>query len=133
MATKRKHVILALEKKAEIIRQLDSGHSSTSVAARFNVGKSTISDIKKKKYEILRYVSRIEKGPATRKTMRDAEYSDDEEAVYAWFLQQKARHAAISEETILQKARQSFTDMDCGEEVNFEVSRGWLQGFKHRF
>lgn len=133
MASKRKHVTLTLEKKAEILRQLESGCSFTSLAVRFNVGKSTISDIKKKKNEILRYVSRTEKGPGTRKTMRNAEFSDVEDAVYTWFLQQRARHAPISEAIILQKARQFFTEMNYGEGVNFEASRGWFQGFKHRF
>nr|CAI5841307.1 unnamed protein product [Callosobruchus analis] len=65
--------------------------------------------------------------------MRDTEYSDVEEAVYSWFLQQRARHAPSSEEIILQKARQFFTDMNYGEGVNFEASRVWFQGFKHRF
>nr|CAI5868206.1 unnamed protein product [Callosobruchus analis] len=65
--------------------------------------------------------------------MRNAEYSDVEDAVYAWFLQQRARHVAISEEIILKKAREFFTDMNYGEGVNFEASGGWFQGFKHRF
>nr|CAI5841019.1 unnamed protein product [Callosobruchus analis] len=64
--------------------------------------------------------------------MRNAEYSDVEEAVYAWFLQQRERHVPISEEIILQKAREFFTDMNYGEGVNFEASVGWFQGFKHR-
>nr|CAI5821128.1 unnamed protein product [Callosobruchus analis] len=121
MAIKRMHVTLTLVKEAEIMRQLDSGHSSTIYITR-----ST------KKYEILWYVSRTEKDPGRRKTMRDAEYSDVEETVYAWFLQQRARHTPISEEIILQKARHFFTDVNYGEGVNFEASRGWFPAFKHR-
>lgn len=78
------------------------------LAVRSNVAKSTICDIKKNKDKILRYVSRTGRGPRTKKTMLEAEFSDVEDALYAWFLQQRARHAPISEAIILQNARHFF-------------------------
>lgn len=57
MPQKRKHVTLTLEKKCEIIQELDKGRSIRFVADKFDTPRSTVADIKNKKHQITRYVS----------------------------------------------------------------------------
>ena len=45
MASKRKHVVLTLQEKLQIVKLVDKGSSYESVAACFNIGKSTVSDV----------------------------------------------------------------------------------------
>lgn len=54
---KRKHVTLSFEKKCQIIQHLEKGSSIRHVGKMFNVPRSTVLDIKKKKTEIKRYVA----------------------------------------------------------------------------
>lgn len=42
-------------------------------------------------------------------------------------------HAAIFETIILKKTYLYFTEINYGEGVNFDESRGWFQGYKQRF
>jgi hypothetical protein len=48
MDSKRKHV-LNIETKIEIIEKLEKGESGSPLVQFYNVGKSTIGDIKRKK------------------------------------------------------------------------------------
>jgi hypothetical protein len=56
MAPKRKHVTLNIKEKHEILKKLEFGVSGASLAAKYNVGTSTISDIKKNKSKIEKFV-----------------------------------------------------------------------------
>ena len=46
---KRKRVVLALEKKLEVIKMLDKAVSYTIISEKFGIGHSTVGDIKKTK------------------------------------------------------------------------------------
>lgn len=54
MISKRKHVTLSLNTKAEIIKQLENGASGKLLAKKYGIGTSTISDIKRKSEDINR-------------------------------------------------------------------------------
>jgi len=45
LALKRKRVVLTLQEKLEIVNLVDKGSSYKSIAARFNIGKSTVSGV----------------------------------------------------------------------------------------
>lgn len=51
--TQRKRLTVA--QKLELIKKLDKGYSHARAAAEFNIGKSTVSDIKKQKDTLLKY------------------------------------------------------------------------------
>ncbi len=55
---KRKRKVLTVEDKVAIIKQLETTTGAVT-AERFGVGKSTISDIKKNREEILRFKQRM--------------------------------------------------------------------------
>ena len=55
MAPKRKKVVLSITQKLEIISKLEKDANAKQLAAEYDVGKSTIYDIKKQKEELIRY------------------------------------------------------------------------------
>lgn len=55
---KRKHYTVTLKQKCKILDSLDAGNSVRRVADTFQVPKSTVSDIKKNKERIRKFVSR---------------------------------------------------------------------------
>lgn len=89
--SKRKHNTLKLQQKIDIIKRVDAGESTRSLALEYGIGKSTVSDIHKNKVKILEYVGSSDSGPGARKTLKVSVNPEMEKAVYTWFLQERAR------------------------------------------
>lgn len=53
-STTKKRVSLTIEKKIEIIQRHEKGESQKSLSVEFNVGRTTISDILKRKYKFFK-------------------------------------------------------------------------------
>lgn len=62
MSGKRKQKTLTLNEKCLVLESLDKGNSIRNVSQQFNIGKSTVFDIKKKKSEIQSFVARSYEG-----------------------------------------------------------------------
>ena len=60
MASKQKHVVLTLQEKLQIVKLVDKGSSYESVAARFNVGKSTVSDVWKTRERVKHFITELD-------------------------------------------------------------------------
>lgn len=88
--SKRKHITLNLQQKCDIIRLVDSGESVRSVASKFSIGKSTVSDICKNRANIKDYANE-DRNLEKRKTLRLSAYPAMEKALYTWFVQERAR------------------------------------------
>ncbi|GFX42474.1 jerky-like protein [Trichonephila clavipes] len=58
--SKRKRNVLNIEAKLEILNHLVKRESGASLAQFYNVGKSTISDIKKSRETILNFASKLD-------------------------------------------------------------------------
>lgn len=101
-ASKRKQKFLTIESKVEILNRLAKGESATSLAKFYDVGKSTITDIRNKKKEILRFASKL--GSKKRKTMRTAKDATLDDAVFLWFTQRRSVRQPISGPLLCEKA-----------------------------
>ena len=77
---KKKGNVLTIETKLEIIKQLEKGVSGSSLAVRYNIGKATVSDIKKQKEAILQHAAKLDSW--------NAEAFDAFETAMAWCEQQ---------------------------------------------
>ena len=90
--------------------------------ASIELGKSTIGDILKLKDKWL------SESPEVLRS-RQPKHQQLEEAVFMWFSDMTAHHAAVNDEMLMTKAK------TLGEQLNiqdFAYSRGWLQRFKVR-
>lgn len=131
MSLKRKHKTLSLSEKCIILSRLDKGETSSNLAREFNVGKSTMTDLKKNKVKILSYASASESGTDKRQTMRKSDYPLLDDALYEWFLQERSRHTPLSGPILKEKAR-FFQTKIYPDVKDFKASDGWLDKFKKR-
>ncbi|XP_069701118.1 uncharacterized protein [Periplaneta americana] len=130
--TQRKRIVLTIDTKLKLLSRLEKGESASSLAREYSIGKSTISDIKRNKDSILQFAAKLnsEDGSKKRKTMRDANDSILEQAVYTWFVQRRAKRDPISGPLLCEKALE--LNKKLGGSSDFKASTGWLKNFKSR-
>ncbi|XP_022823355.1 jerky protein homolog-like [Spodoptera litura] len=128
---KRKHETLSLVKKMEILRKLDSGENQMKLAGEYGVGRATIYDIKKNREKIENFANTADAGTSSRQTVKIGEYPVMEDALYTWFLQERARHTPLTGDIIRQKALTFYEKIY--KNANFKASDGWFQNFKSRY
>lgn len=54
---KRKRVVLTVKQKIDICNKLDKGARASAVMREYNIGSSTLYDIRKQKEKLLKYVN----------------------------------------------------------------------------
>jgi len=151
MAPKRSHKTLTLGEKQEILNDLKSGVSGKSLAEKYGVGTSTISDIKTNRDKIMgyvcslsvtvhpiltaikssRYLAKCISTPKRKRTLRNPEYAEMEAELYKWFLSQRERHANVTTNILREKALQIYAKHS--NDNKFIASKGWIARFKERY
>lgn len=101
----RKHVTLKLQDKLEVIKLINKGSSYSAITRQFGIGVFTISDIRRNKEKIEKFVIETENGPGNRKTLKKPENPNVESAVFIWFIQKRRLHVPVSGEMLCEKAR----------------------------
>lgn len=91
MASKRKHVTLSIKDKFDIIKSLELGCTVTALAHKYNVGKSTICDIRKNKKKIVKHFMASDGSGNKRKTLKLSAFPEVDKAVYRWFVKERAK------------------------------------------
>uniref|UniRef100_H3AS01 HTH CENPB-type domain-containing protein n=1 Tax=Latimeria chalumnae TaxID=7897 RepID=H3AS01_LATCH len=91
MSGKRKRVVLTIKDKLEIEKR-EEGSSSKQLSLIYEIGETTVRDIKKNKEKILTYASSLDStsGLSKRKSMKLSTYKELDRAMLEWFHQQKA-------------------------------------------
>ena len=96
---KRKRHVLSLATKLDIIAELEKGISQRVLADKFDVAKSTVSDISRDRVKIKEYVSSAE-APGSfakkRHIMRRSHFGKLDKAIHMWFIQERSRGAPVS-------------------------------------
>ena len=107
---KRKRVVLTIKEKLKICDLVKNGRSLTSIAAEFNVGKSTIHNMVKNKAKLQTFLMEIQDGDCIKKRqiVRRANLDALDKAVYLWFIQQRCKGTPISGLLLMGKALQLF-------------------------
>ncbi|KAG8563859.1 hypothetical protein GDO81_016221 [Engystomops pustulosus] len=131
-SVKRKHVTLTIPQKLEIIRRLESGESRTSIMEEFNIGSSTIYDIKKRKDQLCSFVASSEtmRGLMKRQTLKQPKLAHLDKVVYQWFSEMRSQGINVTGPMIIEKAKAFYAEMEITEKCIF--SDGWLRNFKER-
>ncbi|XP_044018036.1 jerky protein homolog-like [Aphidius gifuensis] len=130
--SKRKRNVLTMEKKLEILSKIDKGETSVSIASFYNIGKATVSDIKKNRGTIMSFVSKMDSddGIKTKKVMKSAVNEKLDKAMQTWFIQKRSLNEPISGPLVCEKALEMNEKL--GGTEDFKASTGWLQKFKNR-
>lgn len=127
---KRKHNTLTLSDKYGIILRLDQGESSSALCREFNIGRSTLYDIKTNRAEIEKFVTSPSYVLFDRKTLKKGDYPEVEEALYSWYAEEKNR-IQITGDLLKEKGKYFFSMIH--KRDDFQASEGWLDKFKKRF
>lgn len=109
-----------------IIDMLDNGESMADVAKRFDIGRSTVYNIKERRTKIKAHANTFEK----RKTLKFGKFPELDNALYNWFLEERAKNNLITGDIMKEKGKEIYFSMT-GQE--FRASSGWLDKFKKRF
>ncbi|XP_004687018.1 PREDICTED: jerky protein-like [Condylura cristata] len=129
---KRKRVVLTLREKIDICTRLERGESRKALMQEYNVGMSTLYDIRAHKARLLRFFA----GPdgsaalAQRRTLHTPKLGRLDRALYQWFLAQRAAGVPVSGPMLVEKAKGFYEQMQLTEPCVF--SGGWLWRFKAR-
>lgn len=130
-AKKRKHNTATLTEKWEIIQRHGRGETPATLSAVYGIPRPTIYDIIKNKEKVEKFMKSVANESGSRKTTKSAENPKVEDALYAWFHQQRERHAPISGDILKQKAKFFYEEIT--KKQDFNASDGWLKNFKSRF
>lgn len=163
-ATKRKRVVLTLEDKLEVAQDREAGKISCfplltfngrtkklftltfsssegfsvdTIAEKFNIGASTVSEICKRRFEIEQALEKNKMNGVlkNRKTLREPSKPVVETELYNWYLDQDVKP---TQNDLIEKAKEINVQLnqeegDEDEEECWNPTKGWLFRFKERY
>lgn len=131
---KRKHVTLTIHQKLDIIRRLEKGENRNNIMTEFNIGSSTIYDIKKQKQNLEKFVSESAsvKSLDIRQTLKKPKLDTLDSVLYTWFSAKRAEGKPITGPMIIEKAKVFHRELNLPEDEMLSFSKGWLHNFKIR-
>ncbi|XP_007938753.1 jerky protein homolog [Orycteropus afer afer] len=129
---KRKRVVLTLKEKIDICARLERGENRKALMREYNVGMSTLYDIRAHKAQLLRFVASADCNQALqrRRTLHTPKLEHLDRVLYQWFLVKRAEGVPVSGPMLIEKARDLYGQMQLTEPCVF--SGGWLWRFKAR-
>ncbi|KAL2079919.1 hypothetical protein ACEWY4_023712 [Coilia grayii] len=105
MSMKRKRTPLTVEQKSEILQRLDRDEKAYKIAQEYNIGRATVSYIKKARPAIVKFIDQSHTSNALkRKYMKPAHDEQLDQAVFLWFSQQREKGVPVSGPTLQEKA-----------------------------
>ncbi|KAG8127511.1 hypothetical protein E2320_014472 [Naja naja] len=132
---KRKRVNLSVKQKLELIEKLESGWSVARACEEYGVKKQTVSDIRKAKEKLKRFVLMCDVDSTgsvaeigARKHMKMSQEASLEEAVLRWYVEQRAGGAKVRRVDLKAAANAIAADM----KLTFKASDGWIWRFYKR-
>lgn len=135
---KRKHITLTLQQKLEIINLLDDGFSLETIGIRFNVCRSTVANISRNRDSIRTAENRFrETGVSGRRTVKTARFTEMEDALFVWLLQERNKKHTITPDVVKTKAELLFPifqeKQTYSDKMTFVATNGWYDRFRKRY
>jgi hypothetical protein len=133
MVEKRKHVTLTIQQKLDIIKRLEKGDNRNKIMEEYNIGSSTIYDIKKNKDQLLKFTSQAitVKDIQCRQTLKKPKLDELDEILYKWFCAKRSEGKPVTGPMVMGKGKQLREDLGIAE-TDCMFSDGWLHRFKNR-
>ena len=130
---KRRHVEITNAQKQEVCLYKRANDKATqqnildhfSAKWGFKIGRSTVSDILKKKDHWLSTTAEV----ADQTRAKCPKQQSLEKALFLWFSDVRSKGATLSDDILIEKAREFGLKLAISD---FNYSRGWLQRFKKR-
>ena len=105
---KRKRVLLTIAQKLEICEKIKRKVSYEEIMHTYNIGKSTICDIKNSETKMREFASNkellgIKNATKSAKSMKPSNYDEVDRALYIWFKQMREKNVPISGPILMEK------------------------------
>ena len=128
MATKTR-VVLDLNTRVKVIHASERDKLSVKqIMKMFNIGKTQVYEILKKKTEILMRWENCANGKIKRELKKTAN-EDINEIVWEWFVSVRAKNHRVSGPMVQEYAKQVAQKLG---KTEFKASNGWLESFRKR-
>ena len=133
LSDKCKRKVLTVDEKLEIVSLLNNNHSLATIASKYRIGKSTVSDIKQDRQKLLDFKKQtLDVGMYRHpKTMRLGNSAILDEAIYLGFKQKRMDGIPVTGAILCEKAIQLSKKL-FGEGYKFVASEGWKWRFCDR-
>ena len=131
---KKKRVCLTVGQKRTVISSLAEGTPVKEIADKYGISTRQVYDIRRQKQRLARTARTVEEDGImqSRKKQRRPVYSQVDDAVYRWFVEQRSQRVPISGPMICAKALRFFSMLSPQHTKPFKASSGWLASFKKR-
>ncbi|XP_050503675.1 jerky protein homolog-like [Diabrotica virgifera virgifera] len=134
MTTKRKNVVVTMEKKLEALGRIDKGEYLKTIAASYGVGTFSVSDWKKNRTKIKEFCFKMitKDSLDNRCKVNKAKNETLDDALYVWFCAERECGLPVSGPIIQESALKLNKILPEFGEPNFTTSQGWLDRWKKR-
>ena len=129
---KKSRRVLSINDKLEIIEKMEQGVSRSALINEYNIGSSTLYDIRRSKPKLLEFIASNDPLPITfnRKNLRKPKLEILDKVLHEWFQLRRTEGVTVSGPMIIAKAKDFAEQMQLNTDLHFSV--GWLTRFKSR-
>lgn len=126
-----KRTVLTIQDKLKLLEKLENGATTSSVCKEYGIARQTVSDLKKKKGEIIKFSKKFNIGDGRKclKRMKTPTHEKLDKAIFTWYVQQQSLGIDLKGIDI-QAAAERFA-FQFGID-GFKASNGWLCKFRNR-
>ncbi|XP_018335632.2 uncharacterized protein LOC108744392 isoform X1 [Agrilus planipennis] len=124
---KKRRQTFTFEEKLKVIREIEKGKKQSQICRERNMPSSTVSSLWKNRKILFKAIKRKN---INSKKNRKPVYDDVDEALYKWYVEQKAKGIIVTSRFLRTKAEEigvKLRGSDC-----FYLSYSWIDRFKKR-
>ena len=106
--SKRRRVVLTLEKKMEIIEKMDAGWTISRISQTYEVPATTLYDLRRNKNKIIRYhqdFGKVSKHNVPRRVVSKPRFASVDEATLTWLKQQRSAGVMVRGTEVMNAAK----------------------------
>lgn len=135
---KRKRTVLTLSQKVELCRRYNAGVDKQILMDEYNIGSSTVYDIKSREDEwlsVLNESAQLGRGEnmTNRYKVRRTKMDELENILFEWFQLKREDGERVTGPMLIEKAKDLSEQLDLKESESCSFSWGWLTRFKGRY
>lgn len=130
---KRKKIVLNFIQKVEVLEKLKKGIRVVDLAKEYNIGLSTVCDIRKYGDEKLIQFRRNHLFSMNRKTFKAPDFPLLDKALRLWVYQERTKNYLLTDALFASKALFFFKDLYPDSKKPFKASYGYVDKFCKRY
>lgn len=130
---KRKKIVLNFIQKVEVLEKLKKGVRVVDLAKEYNIGLSTVCDIRKYGYEKLIQFRRDHLFSMNRKTFKSPDFPLLDKALRLWVYQERTKNYLLTDAIFSAKALFFFKELYPSTKKSFKASYGYVDKFCKRY